>query len=277
MPASCCRNPLQMKRPRGVEPECIGPHDPPSTDAQKTTDVSSVSVALTGLWVEPRFTSGVNDRIHCALVRQAGAVAAAGRCAILGDFGTFCGLGCPLGKFLTVLPPSGTLTSSGQLVLARQAPWERLGGGTTFCGPPGWPLSCPSWSPMSPSGRATAVVAVQDILGDHQDTVVAEAWLRNTGAALPPACVAAGALVTSVRLEQARPRSDRPKAWKRASARKLRRWLRKDRHHTEAPQSIPAAPPAGQPSQGPGRSPHIIESASWLRQEGGGFQLQPFW
>jgi len=66
---------------------------------------------------------------------------------------------------------------------------------------------------MSPSGRATAVAAVQDILGDHQDTVVAEAWLRNTGAALPPACVAAEALVTSVRLEQSRPRSERPKAW----------------------------------------------------------------
>jgi hypothetical protein len=135
--------------------------------------------------------------------------------------GTFCGLGCPLGRFLTASPPSRTLTSSGQLVLARQAPWERLGGGTTFCGPPGWPLSCPSWSPMSPSGRATAVAAIQDILGDRQDTVVAEAWLRNTGAALPPACVAAGALVTSVRLERARPRSDRPKAWKRTSARSI--------------------------------------------------------
>ncbi len=37
---------------------------------------------------------------------------------------------------------------------------------------------------MSPSGRATAVAAAQDILGDHQDTVIAEAWLHNTGAAL---------------------------------------------------------------------------------------------
>ena len=43
----------------------------------------------------------------------------------------------------------------------------------------------------------------------------------------------------------ARPRSDRPKAWKRASACKLRRWLLKSRHHTEATQSIPAAQPAG--------------------------------
>jgi CYTH domain len=53
---------------------------------------------------------------------------------------------------------------------------------------------------------------------------VAEAWLRNTGAALTPACVAAGELITSVRLDRARLRSKWPKAWKRASARKLRRW-----------------------------------------------------
>jgi hypothetical protein len=85
--------------------------------------------------------------------------------------GTFCGPGCPLSKFLTASPPSRTLTSSGQLVLARQSPWERLGGGTTFCGPPGWPLSCPSWSPRSAFGRGTAVAVVQHILGDHQGTI----------------------------------------------------------------------------------------------------------
>ena len=94
---------------------------------------------------------------------------------------------------------------------------------------------------------AAAVAKVQDILGDHQDTVVAEAWLRDTGAALTPACVTAGELITSVRLERARLRSKWPEAWKRASARKLRRWLRKGRHDTKPRQSIPAAPPAGQP------------------------------
>ena len=94
---------------------------------------------------------------------------------------------------------------------------------------------------------AAAVAKVQDILGDHQDTVVAEAWLRDTGAALTPACVTAGELITSVRLERARLRSKWPEAWKRASARKLRRWLRKGRHNTKPRQSIPAAPPAGQP------------------------------
>lgn len=72
---------------------------------------------------------------------------------------------------------------------------------------------------------AAAIAAVQDILGDHQDTVVAEAWLRANGAALSPACVAAGELIAAQRRERTRLRSKWPKAWKRASARKLRRWI----------------------------------------------------
>ena len=71
---------------------------------------------------------------------------------------------------------------------------------------------------------AAAVAAVQDILGDHQDTVVAEAWLRNAGAGVSPACIAAGELIAAERLERARLRSQWPKVWKRASAKKLRRW-----------------------------------------------------
>ena len=115
------------------------------------------------------------------------------------------------------------------------------------------------------AGRfAAAIAAVQDILGDHQDTVVAEAWLRHTDAALTPACVAAGELITSVRLERARLRSKWPKAWKRASARKLRRWLRKGRHHTEPRQSIPRCLPGNTSPEreGPGRSPHIVADAA---------------
>ena len=71
---------------------------------------------------------------------------------------------------------------------------------------------------------AASVAAVQDILGDHQDTVVAEAWLRNAGAGVSPACIAAGELIAAERLERARLRSRWPKVWKRASAKKLRRW-----------------------------------------------------
>lgn len=76
------------------------------------------------------------------------------------------------------------------------------------------------------AGRfAAAIAAVQAILGDHQDTVVAEAWLRATGAALSPACVSAGELIAAERTERPRLRSGWPNVWKRATARKLRRWL----------------------------------------------------
>ena len=76
------------------------------------------------------------------------------------------------------------------------------------------------------AGRfAAAIAAVQAILGDHQDTVVAEAWLRGAGAAVSPGCVAAGELIAAERQERARLRSRWPKIWKRAQAKKLRRWL----------------------------------------------------
>jgi CHAD domain-containing protein len=72
---------------------------------------------------------------------------------------------------------------------------------------------------------AAAIAAVQDLLGEHQDAVVAEAWLRASGTALPPACVVAGELIAAQRQERTRLRSRWPKAWKRASAKKLRRWM----------------------------------------------------
>jgi hypothetical protein len=151
MPASCCRNPLQMKRPRGVEPECIGPHDPPSTDAQKTTDVSSVSVALSRpvgratLHVRRKRSHSLCTRATCRRSCRGWPVRYIGRLRERSA-----GWAARSVSFLTASPPSRTLTSSGQLVLARQAPWERLGGGTTFCGPPGWPLSCPFLEPHEP-------------------------------------------------------------------------------------------------------------------------------
>jgi CHAD domain-containing protein len=74
------------------------------------------------------------------------------------------------------------------------------------------------------AGRfAAAIAAVRDILGDHQGTVVAEAWLRAAGAALSPARLAAGKLIAAERRERARLRSRWPKVWKRARAKKLRR------------------------------------------------------
>ena len=76
------------------------------------------------------------------------------------------------------------------------------------------------------AGRfAAAIAAVQAILGDHQDTVMAGAWLRATGAAVSQACIAAGELIAAERQERARLRSRWPKVWKRTKAKKLRRWL----------------------------------------------------
>jgi CHAD domain-containing protein len=72
---------------------------------------------------------------------------------------------------------------------------------------------------------AAAIAATQDLLGDHQDTVVAEAWLRDAAATVSAACVAAGELIAAERLERASLRSRWPAAWKRASAKKLRRWF----------------------------------------------------
>ena len=72
---------------------------------------------------------------------------------------------------------------------------------------------------------AAAIAALQDLLGSHQDTVVAEAWLRDTGPSVPAACITAGELIAAERLERSNLRSKWPRAWKRASASKLRRWF----------------------------------------------------
>ena len=65
------------------------------------------------------------------------------------------------------------------------------------------------------AGRfAAAIAAVQAILGDHQDTVMAGAWLRATGAAVSQACIAAGELIAAERQEWARLRSRWPKVWR---------------------------------------------------------------
>lgn len=73
---------------------------------------------------------------------------------------------------------------------------------------------------------AAAVANLQTVLGDHQDTVVAEAWLRDAAAATPDIGVVAGELIAIQRAERARLRESWPEAWEAASAKELRRWLR---------------------------------------------------
>lgn len=74
---------------------------------------------------------------------------------------------------------------------------------------------------------AAAVASVQDLLGEHQDTVVAEAWLRTTAEHLEESRLAAGELVAAERLRRGELRREWPAAWERASAASLRRWLRR--------------------------------------------------
>lgn len=79
---------------------------------------------------------------------------------------------------------------------------------------------------------ARKVAAVQDVLGDHQDTVFAEERLRAHLAALSAAedglavAFALGALVGDERAERAARRSEWPDAWARASRPGRWRWLR---------------------------------------------------
>jgi CHAD domain-containing protein len=73
---------------------------------------------------------------------------------------------------------------------------------------------------------AEALAALQAVLGDHQDAVVAEAWLRsNLDGLTAEQALAVGELVAAQRAEAAAARADWPKAWHVASRRKARAWL----------------------------------------------------
>lgn len=72
---------------------------------------------------------------------------------------------------------------------------------------------------------ADAVAELQTVLGDHQDTVVTELWLRDAAAAIPAARVAVGQLIGLERAERAELRAQWPQTWHDASRRKLRHWF----------------------------------------------------
>jgi CHAD domain-containing protein len=74
---------------------------------------------------------------------------------------------------------------------------------------------------------ARAVTRVQDVLGEHQDAVVAAAWLRATAATVDDraAVFAAGELGALERIDADAARAAWPAAWSAASRRRLRRWL----------------------------------------------------
>jgi CHAD domain-containing protein len=73
---------------------------------------------------------------------------------------------------------------------------------------------------------AAAVEAVQEVLGDQHDAVVAQAWLRQAAAEAPgPAALAAGLLIAAERDAAARARAQWEAAWERLDRKKLRSWL----------------------------------------------------
>jgi len=75
---------------------------------------------------------------------------------------------------------------------------------------------------------ASALAGLQGVLGDHQDAVFAEAWLRGVidgSGAEPAVAVAAEQLIAVQRRDAAANRRAWPEAWDRASRKKLRSWL----------------------------------------------------
>ena len=74
---------------------------------------------------------------------------------------------------------------------------------------------------------AAAVAAVQGVLGDHHDAVVAEAWLRGAVEQADVAqALALGELIAVQRAAAGHCRQEWRSAWKAANRKKLRKWLR---------------------------------------------------
>jgi CHAD domain-containing protein len=73
---------------------------------------------------------------------------------------------------------------------------------------------------------AKAVADLQDVLGEHQDAVVADAWLREAATtATGREVFVAGQLASLERLEIDRTRAAWGDVWRAASKKKLRQWL----------------------------------------------------
>lgn len=69
---------------------------------------------------------------------------------------------------------------------------------------------------------AVAVSRLQTVLGEHQDTVVAERWLRRAAETVPTTCLVSGELIAHELAERARLRSAWPSVWKSVSAERRR-------------------------------------------------------
>ncbi|MEA2687048.1 MAG: hypothetical protein QOE93_2243 [Actinomycetota bacterium] len=72
---------------------------------------------------------------------------------------------------------------------------------------------------------AAAVAELQGVLGDHQDAVVAEGWLREAAAEPGVSGLVAGELIALQRIEAEEHRQAWWAAWRQAKDPKLRKWL----------------------------------------------------
>jgi CHAD domain-containing protein len=70
---------------------------------------------------------------------------------------------------------------------------------------------------------AEAAAALQDVLGDHQDSVTAQRWLRGAGQG--QRAFVAGELSAIEREAAARDRAEWQKVWKKLDRKRLRRWM----------------------------------------------------
>jgi CHAD domain-containing protein len=68
-----------------------------------------------------------------------------------------------------------------------------------------------------------AAAALQDALGDHQDSATAQEWLRGAGSG--SRAFVAGELCALEREVAARDRAEWPKVWKKLDRKRLRRWM----------------------------------------------------
>lgn len=71
-----------------------------------------------------------------------------------------------------------------------------------------------------------AIAEVQEVLGDHQDTVVAEAWLHGAAKAVPFAGVVAGLAIAEERAERLEHRRNFATVWAATRDPELRAWLK---------------------------------------------------
>ena len=72
---------------------------------------------------------------------------------------------------------------------------------------------------------AEACESVQDLLGEHQDAIVAADWLRQHAGTEPSTALVAGELVAMERDAARRVREKWPEVWRKARRKKLRRWM----------------------------------------------------